>query len=146
LSSLSTWNHRIVRPRRAQTIPRSTPALRVAFDGCSRFRLASMQLSAQSAGVRNSDHPCDGQRKFAYDLWGDTVNLASRLESHGQPGRVLVSESVVALLRNGSHKRQRLPCVASSCRSERMVSISAPSFPSTGPRLLLARRRRTSRI
>jgi class 3 adenylate cyclase len=39
-----------------------------------------------------------GQRKFAYDLWGDTVNLASRLQSHGQPGRILVSESVVANL------------------------------------------------
>jgi class 3 adenylate cyclase len=36
-----------------------------------------------------------GQRKFAYDLWGDTVNLASRLQSHGEPGRILVSESVV---------------------------------------------------
>lgn len=35
-----------------------------------------------------------GQRKFAYDLWGDTVNLASRLEEHGEPCRVLVSEEV----------------------------------------------------
>ncbi|HYH28427.1 MAG TPA: adenylate/guanylate cyclase domain-containing protein [Actinomycetota bacterium] len=33
-----------------------------------------------------------GQRKFAYDLWGETVNLASRLESHGRAGRILVSE------------------------------------------------------
>ena len=39
-----------------------------------------------------------GHRKFAYDLWGDTVNLASRLESHGTPGRILVSEATVALL------------------------------------------------
>jgi class 3 adenylate cyclase len=39
-----------------------------------------------------------GQRKFAYDLWGDTVNLASRLQSHSQPGRILVAESVVARL------------------------------------------------
>lgn len=35
-----------------------------------------------------------GRRKFAYDLWGDTVNLASRLETHGEPGRILVSASV----------------------------------------------------
>jgi class 3 adenylate cyclase len=34
-----------------------------------------------------------GQRKFAYDLWGDTVNLASRLEANGEPGRILVSEA-----------------------------------------------------
>jgi adenylate cyclase len=39
-----------------------------------------------------------GRRKFAYDLWGDTVNLASRLESHGEPGRILVSESTYELL------------------------------------------------
>jgi class 3 adenylate cyclase len=39
-----------------------------------------------------------GHRKFAYDLWGDTVNLASRLEEHGEPGRVLVSESTAARL------------------------------------------------
>ena len=39
-----------------------------------------------------------GQRKFAYDLWGDTVNLASRLESYGEPGRILVSEAVAERL------------------------------------------------
>ena len=33
-----------------------------------------------------------GQRKFAYDLWGDTVNLAARLEASGEPGRIQVSD------------------------------------------------------
>jgi class 3 adenylate cyclase len=33
-----------------------------------------------------------GQRKFAYDLWGDTVNLASRLQELAKPGQALVSE------------------------------------------------------
>ncbi|HEX5904028.1 MAG TPA: adenylate/guanylate cyclase domain-containing protein [Actinomycetota bacterium] len=37
-----------------------------------------------------------GVRKFAYDLWGDTVNLASRLEEYGEAGHVLVSESTAA--------------------------------------------------
>jgi class 3 adenylate cyclase len=39
-----------------------------------------------------------GRRKFAYDLWGDTVNLASRLESYGHRGQILVSEGVVSHL------------------------------------------------
>ena len=34
-----------------------------------------------------------GIRKFTYDLWGDTVNLASRMESHGRPGCIQVTES-----------------------------------------------------
>jgi class 3 adenylate cyclase len=40
-----------------------------------------------------------GRRRFAYDLWGDTVNLASRLEASGSPGRILVSETTAAALR-----------------------------------------------
>jgi adenylate cyclase len=35
-----------------------------------------------------------GRRKFSYDLWGDAVNTASRMESHGMPGRVHVTERV----------------------------------------------------
>jgi class 3 adenylate cyclase len=35
-----------------------------------------------------------GERKFAYDIWGTTVNIASRMESHGVPDRVHVSKSV----------------------------------------------------
>lgn len=39
-----------------------------------------------------------GDRKFAYDLWGDTVNLASRLEEFAEPGRVLVSAPTASQL------------------------------------------------
>jgi class 3 adenylate cyclase len=34
-----------------------------------------------------------GARKFAYDIWGDTVNVASRIEGKSEPGRVNISES-----------------------------------------------------
>jgi class 3 adenylate cyclase len=40
-----------------------------------------------------------GTRKFIYDVWGDTVNLASRMESLGQPGRVQVTHAVMERLR-----------------------------------------------
>ena len=35
-----------------------------------------------------------GTHNFSYDLWGDSVNVASRMESHGVPGRIQVSETV----------------------------------------------------
>ena len=41
-----------------------------------------------------------GHKKFAYDLWGDTVNTASRMESHGLPNRIQVPESTYQLLRD----------------------------------------------
>jgi len=40
-----------------------------------------------------------GIRKFAFDIWGNTVNLAARMESSGVPGRVNMSERTYALTR-----------------------------------------------
>ncbi len=39
-----------------------------------------------------------GTRKFAFDIWGNTVNFAARMESSGVPGRVNISEATFALL------------------------------------------------
>lgn len=39
-----------------------------------------------------------GQSRIAYDIWGDTVNVASRLERHGAAGRIQVSDETAALL------------------------------------------------
>jgi len=41
-----------------------------------------------------------GREKFHYDLWGDTVNIASRMESHGLPDQIQVTELVYERLRN----------------------------------------------
>ena len=41
-----------------------------------------------------------GERKFTYDLWGDTVNTASRMESHGIPGRIQVTPRAYERLRD----------------------------------------------
>lgn len=41
-----------------------------------------------------------GKKKFAYDIWGDAVNTASRMESSGEPGRVNISSSTYDLVRD----------------------------------------------
>jgi len=41
-----------------------------------------------------------GESKFAYDIWGDTVNLASRMETGGEPGRVNISGNTYELVKD----------------------------------------------
>ena len=41
-----------------------------------------------------------GKRKFAYDIWGDTVNTASRMESSGEPGEVNISGDTYAIIKD----------------------------------------------
>jgi len=41
-----------------------------------------------------------GIKKFIYDLWGDAVNVASRMESHGKPGCIQVTEATYTHLKD----------------------------------------------
>ncbi len=56
-----------------------------ASRGTSLDLRIGMHTGAAVAGVI-------GQSKFAYDLWGDAVNVAARMESHGEPGRIQMSQ------------------------------------------------------
>jgi adenylate cyclase len=39
-----------------------------------------------------------GRKRFLYDLWGDAVNTASRMESHGTPGHIQITRATYELL------------------------------------------------
>jgi adenylate cyclase len=41
-----------------------------------------------------------GRRKFVFDIWGDPVNTAARMESHGEPGKIQMTEATYELLKD----------------------------------------------
>ncbi len=48
-----------------------------------------------------------GVKKFAYDIWGDTVNTAARMESHSSNGRINISDSTYQLVKNDFNCKYR---------------------------------------
>ena len=48
-----------------------------------------------------------GRDKIAYDFWGDTVNTASRMESHGEAGSIHISEETRREIEGGFVTRER---------------------------------------
>ena len=48
-----------------------------------------------------------GNKKFQYDIYGDTVNTASRMESHGEAGKIQVSQATYELLKDEFIMEQR---------------------------------------
>ena len=48
-----------------------------------------------------------GVKKFAYDIWGDTVNIASRMESSGEAGKINISGSTYELVKEEFSCRHR---------------------------------------
>jgi len=41
-----------------------------------------------------------GKHKYAYDIWGSTVNIASRMETNGEPGQVNISAATYELVKD----------------------------------------------
>lgn len=76
-----------------------------------------------------------GIKKFIYDLWGDTVNTASRMESHGIPGRIQVSAETYARLQDDYQFEER-GVIQVKGKGEMLtylltgrLSLSQPSYP-----------------
>jgi adenylate cyclase len=74
----------------------------------------ALDMQREAAGLKLGKHACRmriglnsgpvvagviGSKKFAYDLWGDTVNLASRMENHAPAGGILVAAQTYELLK-----------------------------------------------
>jgi guanylate cyclase len=53
-----------------------------------------------------------GNKKFAYDLWGDAVNPAMCMESHGVPGQIQVTRMTYELIKNDY-----------ACESRRIINV-----------------------
>lgn len=51
-----------------------------------------------------------GKSKFSYDVWGETVNLAARLEPQAKPGHILVNEEIYAALKDQIDFEQPIQC------------------------------------
>ena len=95
--------------------PLGDHAKRVVRMACGMPAVAAAAAPAAALGVRigidtgPAGAGIIGRRKFFYDVWGDTVNTASRLETLGEPGRVHVSAATRSALGEEAVCRPRAP-------------------------------------
>lgn len=70
------------------------------FETIKKYQTTDANQLEMRIGIHSGDAVSGviGKSKFSFDIWGDSVNLASRLESIGQPGTIHVSEETLSLL------------------------------------------------
>jgi len=99
----------------------------VSFDNVINAALAAMEMSRIQYTIQNTEfNPsmlqyrigvhCGpvtagviGKERMQYDVWGDTVNVASRMESSGSPGRIHVSQTFADNLKSNQESRIKNP-------------------------------------
>ncbi|MFA5137981.1 MAG: adenylate/guanylate cyclase domain-containing protein [Elusimicrobiota bacterium] len=98
----------IPRADHAQALAEMALDMREAVAECNRELGTSLSLRI---GINSGPVVAGviGLKKFVYDLWGDTVNAASRMESHGLPGRIQVTEATRELLKGRYELEARGP-------------------------------------
>jgi class 3 adenylate cyclase len=94
------------RPDHAEAVANLALAMRDVLDRVGRERSPSLQIRI---GISSGPVIAGiiGTRKFTYDLWGDTVNIASRMEAYGQPGQIQVAPSTYERLKDSFEFRPR---------------------------------------
>ncbi|MFY8147963.1 MAG: adenylate/guanylate cyclase domain-containing protein [Prochlorococcaceae cyanobacterium] len=82
----------VVLERHAEAVAEMALAMQAAIAAIEAPMLGSLVLRI---GIHSGPVVAGviGRRKFIYDLWGETVNVASRMESNGEPGRIQISEA-----------------------------------------------------
>ncbi len=94
------------RPDHAEAIAKMALEMQAAIETISEARNEKLSIRI---GIHSGPVVAGiiGTRKFLYDLWGDTVNTASRMESHGIPDRIHITEETYQLLKNKFHFESR---------------------------------------
>jgi len=97
----------LVRPDHAAAIAEMALDMQQAI---AQFRWPNGQPLALRIGI-NTGGPVVaavlGTKKFAYDVWGDTVNIASRMETQGAPGRIHVTTATYEQLQDQYQLQKR---------------------------------------
>jgi class 3 adenylate cyclase len=94
------------RPDHAEAVAAMALEMREAVDTWNEARGAALQIRI---GIHTGPAIAGviGIKKFIYDIWGDAVNTASRMESHGLPGEIQVSEETFKRIRGRFELRKR---------------------------------------
>lgn len=84
----------------------ATDMVKAAFEICAFMERRRAEKPGKTFELRIGLNSGDvvagivGMKKFAYDIWGDTVNIAARMEQTGVPGRINISEHTYRLVKN----------------------------------------------
>ena len=111
-------------PKHAENIVRAA----IEINAFMQARLAKM--GSDTFDIRIGIHSGSvvagivGVKKFAYDIWGDTVNTAARMEQHSEPGRINISQTTYEMVKDKFACAYRGEIMAKNKGGMRMYYVS----------------------